>query len=504
MISGFIKSFFLAVSISWISSFLIAILKFIRIPIIISALGVDLLGFWTTLLGISGIVFSFEYIFTSIITKLITLENNNLENRISTYQKNKRLINYFYTRFSSLILVFYLFISFLVLFFTNPEVSFEVQLITIFLIFLSSWGYLFSTKYFAIIDSFNQVWFSRLAKGLYEVLGLLALIIFLTIIENFLILGVCLLLQTIFLFLFTRKYLDNYLKNFQENEKIHKASKYQIDLDLYRTLKEDFYKISKIQLTSLITLLMPTVLIPIFYDYKIMAQYSLLQQLAQVGILIINPILISYFPKLIEEKSISGEHYFKDLSIFLFSIIVCLYLFIFLFLDQIFLIWTNGTIYSDISLSLVLFLVSSFEISYLILRQACLSKKKLVNFSHISLKGIIFYIPFLVLFVLVDDFLSLGPFMMLLPSLFTILFIFNFSLYKTGFSELSGKESVKLALFTLTYVILSFACIYLVLAYESLINNYFLYGFLIFLIFIIYLILLLDFRNIVKMIKLLR
>ncbi len=486
------------------SSFLIAILKFIRIPIIISVLDVAQLGFWTTLLGISGIVFSFEYVFTSIVTKLITLENNSLEKRVLTYQKNNRLINYFYLRFSSLILIFYLLISFLIIFFTNPEVSFEVQLITILLVFLSSWGYLFSTKYFAIIDSFNQVWFSRLAKGLYEVLGLLALIIFLIIFENFLVLGVCLLLQTIFLFIFTKRYLDKFLKNFQKNEGLHRVLKNQIDLNLYKILRKDFFKISKIQLTSLITILMPTMLIPIFYDYEIMAQYSLLQQLAQVGILIINPILISYFPKLIEEKSVSDEHYFKDLSIFAFSIIVCLYLFIFLFLDQIFLIWTNGAIHPDISLSLMLFMASSFEISYLILRQACLSKKKLVNFSHISLKGIIFYIPFLVLFVLVDDFLSLGPFMMLLPSLFTILFIFNFSLYKTGFSELSGKESVKLALFTLTYVILSFACIYLVLTYESLVNNYFLYGFLIFFIFIIYLILLLDFRNIVKMIKLLR
>ncbi len=504
MISGFIKSFFVAVSISWLSSFLIAILKFIRIPIIISALDVAQLGFWITLLGISGIVFSFEYVFTSIITKLIILENNSLDKRVLAYQKNKRLINYFYLRFSSLILIVFLFISFLVIFFTNPGVSLEVQIITIFLIFLSSWGYLFSTKYFAIIDSFNQVWFSRLAKGLYEVLGLLALIIFLPIIENFLVLGIFLFIQTIFLFIFTKRYLDNFLKKSQINENANKASKNQIDLNLYQILRKDFFKISKIQLTSLITLLMPFVLIPIFYDYKIMAQYSLIAQLAQVGILIINPILISYFPKLIEEKSVSSEQYFIDLSIFAFSIIVCLYSFIFLFLDQIFLIWTNGTILPDITLSLVLFLASSFEISYLILRQACLSNEKLVNFSGISLKGIFFYFPILVSFVLIDGVLSLGPFMILLPSLFTILFIFNFSLYKTGFSELSAKESMKLALSSLAFVISSFAGIYLVLMNEILTNNYFLYSFLVFLIFIIYLTFSLDFRNILKMIKMLK
>ena len=447
--SFFGRNFSLAISISWINILISSVIKILRVPIIVSALGSSTYGFWITLLGLSGLALTFEYVLTSTITREIAKKHvNNIQDRFNHFLSVKSSMVKIYYKFS-IIYSLLVFISiYIVISITDVPVSSLKSFLCLVIVSLSVFIYIFSTIYIAILDGLDDVWVGKFTRLVYEISGFLILFIGLLIAKSIFILIASLIIQSLFFAI-----LNYYL--YKKRTKFYLVSERK-NINIFSKLNKRILNISYMQSGSLLYLLAPTILIPTFFNYDVAAGYSLIAQLCQLGPYIVVPITSAYLPKLSHDvKNANLEFYFK-LTFVVVSLVYTMYGIILANLQNLLFFWVGDGFYLGYLFSLIIILISMFEISYLVMRQIfiCIDENKI--FYNIATKAIMIYILIMFLCILIVNFYSNDVIYLVLPSLFTIFFVMNLDMAKEIMYRFKPKINQYILSLLLIITIISF------------------------------------------------
>lgn len=446
---GFGSSYSLAVLIGTTGQALAATLKIVRVPIILSALGPANLGFWTTCLILSGLAMSYEYVLTSAITKDIARASEfNKTERIARSFLVKSQINKIYRKYCSIFSFVLLLVLVGLLGTTNIPTGIGSAIFAIVSVALASGIYLLGTKYIAIMDGVGDVWVGKLTRLVYEVCGFIFIVVGLRFASDLHVLFAALLAQSIgFLFL-------NYLwyKTLYKRTKIDVPSALTLKFEPERSI----VGVSLIQSSSLVYILAPAFFIPVFFDYEVMAAFSIVAQLCQLGPYILLPIISAYLPKLVNEVKANDVSLYARLAFIVLSLIFPLYIILFVYFDNIILFWLGSDLYFDYTLVVIVILISFFEILYLVLRQVLVCTEGLFRQINIAKFSVILFFA-LASFVAWFNY-SFGQSILsvFVPSLTTIVIVMNIYVGKVLGNVViaNGFVSYVVALFSFILVLL--------------------------------------------------
>jgi hypothetical protein len=168
------------------------------------------------------------------------------------------------------------------------------------------------------------------------------------------------------------------------------------------------------------------------------------------------PITSAYLPRLSHDvKNANLEFYFK-LTFVVVSLVYTMYGIILANLQNLLFFWVGDGFYLGYVFSLVIILISMFEISYLVMRQIfiCIDENKI--FYDIATKAIMVYIPIMFLCILIVNFYSNDVIYLVLPSLFTIFFVMNLDMAKEIMYRFKPKINQYIFSLLLIITIISF------------------------------------------------
>lgn len=399
---NFYKNFSYAIFFSWSGLAFTSILKILRAPIIIYSIGIEDYGIWITIVLVAGIALNYENAVISTIAKNVSSHSNdNINSRFLFIKKNNKDFNKLIFQLSLLLGgLFFLVIQTLHII-SQPQIEYKFLLFQDICAAISIIIYFIGLKYVAYLDGIDRVQYARVGKIFFEVIGFI-LVLSILYFKTINTLGFILLAQSASFYIFNillYKYVKKQLFHLNKNSRVKDESDGKNLETSYEDLFENSLNIIWLQSSTIIYSITPLILIPIFFDYKISAQYALLIQVCQVANFIILPLLISFLPKLVHEVSSNRIKLFLNILSSAFLLIVLYFICLQLFIDNIFLIWVNQEyLLGDLFLA-SLCIICIIECYNQALRQICIAVNLEHKFLNISLNSTFIFFISLILFV---------------------------------------------------------------------------------------------------------
>ena len=359
---SFGKSYSIAVGLGGISTVIAGLIKIVRVPIIVSALGPSVYGFWITLMGLSALALSFEYVLMSVVTREISLADEyDKTKRFSHSLAIKASCRSLYLKYSLLFTLLVAFSLCALILITETPVLIGDSLIAVIAVSISSGIYLYSTIFTAVLDGIGDVWVGKLTRLFFEISGFILIILGLSVTDDFQVLVVAYFLQSLLFaglnYTFYRSMTKNYNATLSNR------------VNVFETMNKRVFALSSVQASALLYILAPTILIPIFFDYKVAAAFSVVAQLCQLGPYILMPVISAYLPRLVNEVKAGDVRLYIRLSFVILSVIYLLYGFLYINIETILFYWVGPELFVSNIFVMVIVSLSVFELSYLIMRQ---------------------------------------------------------------------------------------------------------------------------------------
>lgn len=416
----FYRNFSYAILFSWLGTFLTSILKFLRAPIIIYAIGLDEYGVWITIILLMGIAINFENVICSIITKKISNSSeSDVGNRILFIKNNNNIFNKLIFQISIGFGLLYFLVIQIVHIFSSSSLEYKYLLFHDVAASISIILYLFGLKFVAYIDGIDNVHYARLGKIFYETFGFF-LVLSILYFETIQILGFILLIQSSGFYIFNI-YVYSFLSKKQKYQS-HNIENKNINIISYGDFLSDALRLISLQSGSILYSMTPILLIPILFSYTTSAQYALLTQLCQLSNLLVMPIIVSFFPKLVHDVKSKNISNFIWLMSTAFITLILYYFFLQIFIEDLIPLWV-GTDYTLGKIFLgILSIVCLLDIYNQFLRQICLSLNFERFFFKIFVNSTIIFLFSLLVIVLIINYTG-ELYLILLPHLFCIMYL---------------------------------------------------------------------------------
>ena len=415
---SFGKSYSIAVVLGGISTLIAGVIKIVRVPIIVSALGPSVYGFWITLLGLSALALSFEYVMTSVVTREISLADEwDKTKRFSHSLAIKVSCRSIYLKYSLLFTLLVAFSLSALIIITEPPVLIHDRLFAVIVVSISSGIYLYSTIFTAVLDGIGDVWVGKLTRLFFEISGFILIILGLSVTDDFKVLLVAYFFQSLFFaglnYTFYRSMTKSYKVTLSDKANIFEA------------MNQRVLALSSVQAGALLYILAPTILIPIFFDYEVAAAFSVVAQLCQLGPYILMPVISAYLPRLVNEVKAGDVRLYIRLSFVILSVIYLLYGFLYINIETILFYWVGPELFVSNIFVLVIVLLSVFELSYLIMRQIFICINDNTSQIDLARRSILVFVMITAGCLLVLMRGNSHLIYVFLPSLVTLIFVMN-------------------------------------------------------------------------------
>jgi O-antigen/teichoic acid export membrane protein len=444
----FSQSFSIAMFFSSINIVVSSAIKIARVPLILSFLGASQYGFWITLLGLSGLALSFEYILASVVIREISLADaSNKSKRYSHYLAVKGSCRAIYLKYSiGLALLVQLAISVAILN-TNLPVDYWVAFLASAAVVFSSFIYLYSTLFIAILDGINDMWAGKLTKLIYEICGFLMIILGFLLFQNFLVLVVSLVLQSCLFASINYFFYKKMTRDLKPDTSVL--------IDMRGEMNSQVKSLCFVQSSTLLYILGPTLLIPFFFNYETAAAYSVIAQLVQLGPYIMIPIISAYLPRLAREVKLGNIYIYIRMCFILLFFIYLFYGLLYINFETIIHYWVGDDLFVSSLFVFMVIVVSIFEVSYLAMRQILICTSEKTELANIAFKSAVVFVVCMSLCCIVIVLLHNRVEYLLVPSVVTVLFVMNFQLAKliNNNFKLPQIKSQLISLFFLVLII---------------------------------------------------